>query len=449
MATIEKRGNSYRVCWRLGGARDGARQSASFTAAKPEAALELATRAKKLAEAHEHRITRDEVVASILEQPAAPPDGMVTLAAWVKLWHADRQPVNPDHPGADDIQPDTLDGYMQVLRLRILPYLGHRYLSEIDEEAVKGWVKTLKGTRVRRTKANPGGQPISASSVRAAHGILHLVLGAAVPRFIPRNPAAMPAGSRKSRSGLPKAQPYEGMFLTPSEVDRIHACCDPAIQDLWFVLVNTGLRLGEVLVLRPRDVTVDGDEPEIRVVRALKKGDKIGLPKSTKSRRAVTVSTDVAKVLKARCEGKRPSDLLFPCPGKKKGKGVEPTWRENNLYRRHWLPAVAEAMRCDDHPPALPPKPERGPRRKLRDDEVSTCGCPGLLRRRPRLHDGRHTHASDLIRGGWQLNEVQERLGHASPLTTLSIYSHAWKGKFRARLDRMAQSRLLADDEDA
>src|SRR5690606_11226017 len=172
-------------------------------------------------------------------------------------------------------------------------------------------------------------------------------------------------------------------------------------------------------------------------------------PKSAKSRRVVPVSTDVAEVLRARCEGKRPRDLLFPCPGPKKTRGAERTWRENNLNRRHWQPAVAAAMRCDKHPPPPPPKPKSGPTRKLRPDEVSTCTCPGVLRRRPRMYDGRHTHASDLIRAGWTLHEVQERLGHASPLTTLTIYAHAWKGKYRARLDDLARRRLLAEDEES
>lgn len=446
MAAIEKRGSSYRVTWRLGGSRDGARQSVSFTAPKPEAALELARRAKKLAEAHEHRITRAEVAKAILGDDNAPPDGAITLAQWVKMWAKSREPANPDMPGFDEIQPDTLAGYVQVLNLRVLPYLGHKYLHEIDEDALKEWVKTLKATRVRRTKANPGGHPISAATVRRAHAVLHLVLGAAVPQFIPRNPAARPAGVRKTRIGLPKVAPFEGMYLTPSEVNRIHACCSPQIKDLWFVLVNTGLRLGEALVLRVQDVTVEGDEPEIRVVRALKHGGHIGPPKSAKSRRVVTVSTEVAKVLAERCKGRRPRDLIFPCPGKRR-KGVEPTWCENNLYRQYWMPAVAEAMRCEEHPPPPPPKPSRGPTRKLRPDEVSTCGCPGVLRRRPRLHDARHTHASELIRAGWTLHEVQERLGHASPLTTLTIYAHAWRGKHRARLDDLAAARIASEDE--
>lgn len=39
-------------------------------------------------------------------------------------------------------------------------------------------------------------------------------------------------------------------------------------------------------------------------------------------------------------------------------------------------------------------------------------------------HMLRHTHASELIRAGWDASLVQKRLGHASVQTTLDIYSH-------------------------
>jgi integrase/recombinase XerD len=39
-------------------------------------------------------------------------------------------------------------------------------------------------------------------------------------------------------------------------------------------------------------------------------------------------------------------------------------------------------------------------------------------------HMFRHTHATELIRQGWDAALVQKRLGHASIQTTLDIYSH-------------------------
>ncbi|WP_146605846.1 tyrosine-type recombinase/integrase [Micromonospora craterilacus] len=365
MATIEDRGTSVRVCWRLGGTRDGARMSAPFKGSDPTAVRKLAEQAQKLVKAYQYQITRDEVLRIVLGVEEAPRTGDITLAQWVKIWYEDRKPAAPDVPGMDDIQADTLEKYMQILRCRVLPYLGHKFLRELTaeedgEKVLKEWMRSLRKSRVKRTKSNPGGKPISANTVRAAHAVLHIVLGAAVPRFIPFNPVARQGNERKNRLGLPKAPPFEGMFLDVWEVERIQRHCDEQIADIWFVLVNTGLRLGELLALRVQDVTVEGREPEVRVQRALKAGGRIGLPKSLTSIRRVSVSTAVAEVLAVLCKGKRPGDLIFPCPGKKRTKGAEPTWNENNLYRRHWLPSVAAAMRCGAHPPPEPPKPARG-----------------------------------------------------------------------------------------
>ncbi|GAA4439781.1 tyrosine-type recombinase/integrase [Phytohabitans houttuyneae] len=461
----ELRGDAYRVRWRLGGAAGAPFEQAKFvlpegaTTKSPaaKAAYELAVAAKALAEAHGHRITGDEVTSRVLglhQQPRVEP----TLRKFAAEWAKDRAEL-------EDIQPDTLTEYVRTLEVRVLPKLGHLYLSEIDEPAIKDWLKWLKVQRVRRSKKNPQGEVISPNSVRRAHTILHQVLAAAVPAWLERNPAARPAGSRKTRVGLPKVTPFEGMYLEPWEVDLIHSRCSPAIADIWFVLVRTGLRLGELLVLRPQDVTLTGANPVIRVRRALKAGGmrkdgkpQIGPPKSEKSRRDVTISSEVVKVLERRCAGKRPRDLLFPTPYA--SSPVDGVWQERNLFRQQWLPAVAEAMRCPDHPPPTPAKPRRGCTRKLRPDEVSDCACPGVLRRRPRLHDGRHTHASDCIRANWQPIEVQHRLGHASYSTTVNIYFHLWQNQGdRDRLDRMerrggrrlsvARQRALAVDDEA
>jgi Phage integrase family len=41
-----------------------------------------------------------------------------------------------------------------------------------------------------------------------------------------------------------------------------------------------------------------------------------------------------------------------------------------------------------------------------------------------RFHDLRHTHATLLLKAGVPVHVVAQRLGHASPALTLSIYSH-------------------------
>ena len=55
-----------------------------------------------------------------------------------------------------------------------------------------------------------------------------------------------------------------------------------------------------------------------------------------------------------------------------------------------------------------------------------------------RLHDLRHTCASVLLSSGVPVKVVSERLGHASPSITLSIYAHVMPG------DQKAAANLLA-----
>jgi integrase len=51
----------------------------------------------------------------------------------------------------------------------------------------------------------------------------------------------------------------------------------------------------------------------------------------------------------------------------------------------------------------------------------------GLPAPNPTLHDLRHSHASMLIALGYTLVDVQRRLGHRKPDTTLRVYAHQWK----------------------
>ncbi len=45
-----------------------------------------------------------------------------------------------------------------------------------------------------------------------------------------------------------------------------------------------------------------------------------------------------------------------------------------------------------------------------------------------RLHDLRHCHASLLLRSGVPVKVVSERLGHATPAFTMTVYQHVLPG---------------------
>ena len=53
------------------------------------------------------------------------------------------------------------------------------------------------------------------------------------------------------------------------------------------------------------------------------------------------------------------------------------------------------------------------------------------------FHDLRHVCASTLIAAGMDVVTVSALLGHASPATTLSIYSHALPSKMKSTADKV------------
>jgi integrase len=55
-----------------------------------------------------------------------------------------------------------------------------------------------------------------------------------------------------------------------------------------------------------------------------------------------------------------------------------------------------------------------------------------------RLHDLRHTHATLLLAAGTRVEVVSERLGHASPMITLTVYAHVRPGDQRDAAELLA-----------
>jgi integrase len=56
-----------------------------------------------------------------------------------------------------------------------------------------------------------------------------------------------------------------------------------------------------------------------------------------------------------------------------------------------------------------------------------------------RLHDLRHTHATLLLLAREPVHVVSQRLGHASPMVTLTIYAHVMPGSQRETANTFAR----------
>ena len=413
MASIEQRGESVRVVWRLGGGRAGAKQSCSFSGGTEEARLKTAETAKLLIEARHHNMTRDEVYRAILGGNSEPVDQVPTFRQWGADWIALRR-------GLRDVEPGTLDRYEAALRNRAYPYLGGMRLTDISRDVVMAYTAWLGGntvTRGRRSRRNKAVVPISANTVGYGFSVVRMCLGAAVPRWLPANPAARQPGERKNSVGLPKKEKFEAIFLSPAEIAILMRFCKPTIRDLVSVALRTGLRRGELMALEAQHVVFKrSGGATILVRKTVKDNDSIGIPKSEAGRRDVSVHRDVAELLRKLVAGKRPTALVFASPSGKR-------WPKTTL-ESHWARSVADARRCPQHLPPRRPQSANGKVPYWDNDDVSVCDCEGVLRRAPRLHDLRHTHASALIDQGWHAKKIQTRLGHANYMITMDTYGH-------------------------
>ena len=70
---------------------------------------------------------------------------------------------------------------------------------------------------------------------------------------------------------------------------------------------------------------------------------------------------------------------------------------------------------------------------------VKASGLPRI-----RFHDVRHTHATILLQDGVPVRTVSQRLGHASAMVTMMIYSHVLPGDDQGAAARFG--RLLAGE---
>lgn len=249
-------------------------------------------------------------------------------------------------------------------------------------------------------------------------------------RYIPLNPLVR---MKVSRSGEEDAA--EPKFLTHAEFDILfREFPEPAIP-IVIHMFGMGMRFGETTAQQPRDTVRNAglwvagewvEAPHARVVRAWKKGGKVGPPKSKAGRRSVVYPSEVLAVVEQLATDVRSDAWLFRT-------STDKALTHANFFNRVWKPATMRASICKDHREprcrCFASKPYLCTVHTEKDEKGHTilpepCGCPGTLTFRPRIHDARHTHASWLIAQGVRLEVIQERLGHEDYLTTRRLYGH-------------------------
>jgi integrase len=261
-----------------------------------------------------------------------------------------------------------------------VPFFGPMPLARIQPTPVQAWV----------TQASD--KDLSPRSIAKYHVMLHSVFARAIlDRVIAFNPC--------ENTELPKVVAKKYHILTPEEFETVIASIPPRFTALVLTDIETGLRWGELIALRPRHVdflrrtnTVaetiaevskkDSPTVERMIVKPYPKDDEP---------RTLHVSQDLLDTLAARIAdlGLDCDHLLFPS---REVAGGPPRSR-GSFNTRFWRPAITAA------------------------------GIDFPLR----IHDLRHAHASWLLAGGADLKSVIERTGHSQIMTTQK-YLHTLPG---------------------
>jgi len=369
MATVTRRGQSWSARWRDATGRWREKRTKCRT--KTEALV--------LARDLEHLADRQRLGLEPLPQRRASMSFAELFSWWWKEYgHRRRSP---------DID--------RVARKHLLPTLGRLSLGEVTPAR-------LEGLLVAKT------DELAPRSLNHLRGLIHTVFAKAIRREVwsGPNPAAL-----VERRKVPKRPPE---YLHPEEAEALLVHLDPRWRSLFAAALFTGMRKGELLGLRKREVSLrDGT---VLVGRSYDHD-------TTKGGHAdlIPVAEPLRPFLQAAIDAS-PSGLVFPRPD---GSMHRPDVALDEILRR----ALGRAgvvtgydhrcrrKGCGYSKEELGNEPGRCPRCNMR-----LWAKP--LPRHVRFHDVRHTTATLLLKCGVPLVTVQRILRHKDVRLTASTYGH-------------------------
>ncbi|MCF6509071.1 site-specific integrase [Blastococcus sp. MG754426] len=310
---------------------------------------------------------------------------------------------------AQRLSPSTLASYRKNIRLHIDPYLGSQPVARLTGPGVDAWMR-----RLEESGRADGQGGLSARTVRYVYTILRSALGDAVKQGrLSVNPT-----DRSTPPSPSEARPPEMQAWTAAELGRFLGWAEARDRDLamgWRLLAATGMRRGEALALRWRDVDLDAGRLAVRrsigVVKTKGAGERL-VEGPTKTGRARVVDLDAGTVAALRAyraargllalDLVRDSALVL--------SNLDGSHRHPERFSRRFAGQVVQARKA-----------------------LGVERLPAI-----RLHDLRHTHATLLLADGVPVKVVSERLGHASATITLTVYQHVHPGMGRQAADRFA-----------
>jgi len=223
------------------------------------------------------------------------------------------------------------------------------------------------------------------------HRLLHRALSQAVKwQLLARNPVDAVEPPRPQRQKMNAINEKDTALL----LDKL---AGSSLFSPVLFAVTTGLRRGEVLALRWKDVNlVEGRITVNQSLEQTNNGLRFKSPKTERSRRQVPLPSVTLDLLKEHKKKQNEERLR-----------LGPIYQNNNLVF---------------------PRPDGS---TMPPDSFSTNFAAFIRRsglKHIRFHDLRHSHATQLLLQGVHPKIVSERLGHSNISITLDTYSHVLPG---------------------
>lgn len=195
-----------------------------------------------------------------------------TVSQYLNRWIEDSSPGR---------KPRTNKRYRELIDLHVLPRIGRVQLSKLAPQDVQGFYAIA-------LKAG-----LSPTTINQIHAILHVAFKQAVGwDLMYRNPT--------DHVTKPRSEYRETKVLSPEQVNLfLEAAAGTRYEALFVLALSTGMRQGELLGLRWRDV--DFTAAAVHVRHSLQRIDgvfQLVEPKSAKSRRVIALGDEDVAALR-------------------------------------------------------------------------------------------------------------------------------------------------------
>lgn len=277
-----------------------------------------------------------------------------------------------------DVKESTWLTYEYLVRLYITPMIGRVKLTQLTAQQVQRVVAgVLAAGRAGKT-------------ANEVYGVLHQALRSA-------ERLGLVARDVSERVDRPRFKTQEMRPLSPDEANAfLDAARGHWLEPLFRLALTTGMRQGELMALRWRDVELEAHRLSVVATMRWRGGDPVYTsPKTKRSRRQIAFPPEMAAALVAYRQRQRMWRVK-----------AGPAWQGE----RYGDPVFSDEL-------GFPLRAKRVAeqfKRLLRD-----AGLPVV-----RFHDLRHTCATLLLGRGVHPKVVSELLGHATVNMTLDRYSH-------------------------